>query len=181
MEHIITKNWNSILEMLSVLNEQSNYLIMRNFELFENNRLIKEHEDIDLLCDDINKTTSILHASAKNKDDLIHYWISVCDQKISLDIRCIGDSYYDEAWEKNMLKNRRLYKESFYTMSEEDYYYSLIYHGLYHKDNLKQEYIERLQVLAKKLNFNFQINHLSEDLKQYMQKHGYKDTGYKSL
>lgn len=57
------KIWTSIDEIFTALNEaECNYIVMRNFECFEQGQVfVNGHDDIDLLCDDITKVKSILN------------------------------------------------------------------------------------------------------------------------
>lgn len=175
------KRWDSIATMLNSLNKKCNYIVIRNYELFENNELIDEHEDIDILCDNIKLLAEILGAKQKNVMDTTHYFVYIKDKKINVDIRTIGDTYYDEQWQREMLKRKELYKNLFYIPSMEDYYYSLIYHGMVHKDSLKDEYIYRLESMAHKMKKNFEKEELQSELEKYMKIHNYKRTDYRSL
>ena len=49
-----------------------------------------------------------------------------------LDIRCVGDGYYDKPWEEVMIKNR-VKTEGIYVLCKEDYNYSILYHALLQK------------------------------------------------
>lgn len=175
------KKWDSILTMLKSLNKRCNYIVIRNYELFENNKLLSEHEDIDILCDNTRLLVETIGAKQKNTNDTTHYYIFVQEMKINVDIRVIGDTYYDELWQREMLERREMYKNLFYIPSIEDYYYSLIYHGLIHKDDLKDEYIYRIESMAHKMKKEFKKEELQNELETYMEIHNYKKTDYKSL
>lgn len=84
-------------------------------------------------------------------DNGIHYKFLYCDREIALDIRTVGDGYYDKKWQKHMMKNRRLHPIGFYTMCSEDYTFSLIYHAIYQKNELSDEYLRRLRVMWSEL------------------------------
>lgn len=99
--------WNSIIEMLSSLNENCDYVVLRNYEQFEEQKLISGHEDIDLLCNNAEKVINILHAENKIQGDNVHLKINICNKKIDLDLRCVGDGYYDKKWELNMLEKKK--------------------------------------------------------------------------
>lgn len=156
-------NWETFHDFFSVLNKHCNYLILRNFEQLPNGRLIKGHEDIDLLCDNTKKLVKIAKAIPRKKvDDGVSYFIWINHIKIPLDIRQIGDGYYDKNWQIHMLKNKRLYKNCIYIMNNEDFFYSFIYHSLIQKPTLSHEYRIKLENMAQKKKI--QLNK-AEDLK----------------
>lgn len=146
------KNWDDMREAFNAINSKCSYLVMRNWEGFYNDILLEGHNDIDVLCDgvkDSKKMVTLLGAEKRFEiDDGIHYKISYRDCVVDLDIRTVGDGYYDKKWQRNMLKNRQLNPLGFYTMNEEDYFYSLTYHAIYQKDCLTEEYLQRLQNMS---------------------------------
>lgn len=176
------KEWNSIVEMLNYMGElQCKSLVLRNYELFADNSLLNNHEDIDLLCESpsflIEQMGFFPRASVEDKTHLATY---VSDRKIEIDLRYVGDTYYDEQWEKTMLKNRIKSESGFYILCPEDYIYSLLYHGFYHKNILKDEYRDRIISLAKENKIPLDKNDLKGELDRYMRKKGYLDMGYRS-
>lgn len=181
MENNKQIEWESIVTMLQALNRNCNYLVMRNFENFEECRLFNKHEDIDILCDDVNLLVNTLYAEPRAINDKVHYKIWIRSEKINLDVRCIGDTYYDANWERDMLKRRIMYKNLFYIPAWEDYYYSLIYHGIVHKGSIKEEYMVRLKRIAQFLEKQFIRNNIKNDLEKYMRQNNYIYTDYKSL
>lgn len=175
------KKWDSLIEMLSELNEKNNYLVLRNYELYTANKLFDGHDDIDLLCDDRNKIFQTIQAKKIDIRDDIHVVVNITGKNVRVDIRCVGDSYFDTAWEENMLNTRIMYKNSFYVMNDENYFYSILYHEFFHKRKLREDYFQRLLSLSYNLEIEFNERNLKDLLKEYMQKKGYKVTGYISL
>lgn len=143
------KNWINIEDAFSQLNEKCKYLILRNFEEFFSDILVEGHNDIDVLCAskrDRKIMLSILGAVPRiGIDNGIHYKFMFKGKEIALDIRTVGDGYYDERWQKEMIENRKYNKIGFYTMNSEDYFYSLVYHAIYQKHSFSEEYHTRLQ------------------------------------
>lgn len=74
-----------------------------------------------------------------------------------------------------------MYKTFFYVPAIEDYYYSLIYHGLIHKGCVKEEYICRLESMAYKMKKNFCVEKIRDEMEEYMRNHNYAKTDYRSL
>lgn len=171
-------NFDNVAQVIDALNTAGVlYLILRNYEnLLDDNIYVGGHEDIDFLCADYAEIVEILGAiSNRKKADGTHYHIFVNGNRVNLDLRSVGDGYYCEKWQKEMLLNRRLYK-TFYVMSERDYYYSLIHHAILQKKVFTEEYHDRLKKMAENLGI-FLCNHDSEsfinNLQDYMLQNDY--------
>jgi hypothetical protein len=163
--------WNSLNEFFQTINTATKYLIIRNYEEYVNDKILPAHKDIDILCNDPKLFRFVSKAIPRqSKDDGIHYYIMVSNRKIELDIRWIGDGYYDSKWEQVMLNNRVSFSDMFYVMDRGNYYWSLLYHALIHKKDISNDYLERLSTMAIELNIR------SENLDNYMRSHGYKYT-----
>lgn len=90
---------------------------------------------------------------------------------MSVDIRSVGDGYYCEEWEDAILK-QRVPHECFYVMNEENHFYSLIYHAIFQKSALSDEYRLRLsEMWGKGLQTE---EKLIDILENYMVRQGYK-------
>ena len=160
--------WNSLNDLFAKLNEME-YVILRNYETLEDE--INEGGDIDILCPQKAYVVDQIHASARvSRREVFNYFIMVGDKKIPIDIREVGDGYYDEKWEKSMLK-RKIRIKGYYVMDDENYKYSLLYHALLHKFAIKETYISRLRDM-----FGMEIgnnDNTDELLGDYMRKKGY--------
>lgn len=160
--------WNSLKDLFGKLNEME-YVILRNHETLEEE--ISMGGDIDILCLKKAYVVDQIHADKRIlRDETFNYFIMVKDKKIPIDIREVGDGYYDEKWEKNML-NKRIKTAGFYIMDEENYKYSLLYHALLHKFEIKETYIYRLKDM-----FGIEIGNDDNTYKllgNYMRKMGY--------
>ena len=122
------KNWNSLTEVLNTLNENCNYLILRNFEeLADESYYLEGHDDIDFLCDNQKKIRRLLDARRSiyiMPED--HFYIKVQGKNVKIGLKYVGDQYYDISWEKEILKTRQYHKNGFYVMNEENYFYTLL-------------------------------------------------------
>lgn len=167
------KNWASLEDFFHVLNEHVDYLVLRNYEELLENGVNTDHPDIDLLCKDskqlIQNSGSVARTGKKN--DLIHQKILINGKAVSLDVRHIGDGYYDESWEKDMLKKRQLYDNKFYVMDEVNYYYSLLYHALIQKKTMKTDYQSRLEAMRERLGISSTVD--VNSLQIFMREEGY--------
>lgn len=154
-------NYNSMSEVFELLNYlKVNYAILRNYyNLLEDDIYIGGHGDVDLICEDSAIFAKALNAlpqefHVKNgKSDGVHYYTYIQNNYVSLDLRHIGDGYYCKKWEKEMLA-RKVMRNEFYVLNEEDYFYTLIYHAIYQKPFLSTEYRFRLTEMAVNLNLD---------------------------
>ena len=132
--------WTSFEEFVEELNKQK-YLVLRNYE-----NVLEELEqggDLDILCEDKEEIVTNLKALPRNNREVcFNYYVMVQDRKLLLDIRNVGDGYYDTKWEKEMLE-KRIFNGTFFIMDEENYKYSLLYHALIHKKEIPSKYINR--------------------------------------
>lgn len=143
--------WNSLAELWALLNDKTEYVILRNFENLNEEISLSIHPDIDFLCSNRNVFLSIIKSEPRNGNlkDYVHRVINVGGKNVDIDIRCVGDGYYDEMWEKEILKTRILSEEGFYIPSNEHYFYSLLYHVLIQKKTISKDYEDKLLNLAK--------------------------------
>ncbi|GHU02874.1 hypothetical protein FACS1894147_05800 [Spirochaetia bacterium] len=171
--------WNSIQELFQGINEKCRYLILRNHEDIELGLLtIEGHDDIDILCGDVKSIVECMHAFPRSKkDNGKSYAVNFNGQSIKLDMRHLGDGYYDEKWQEVMLKNRVWNSFGFYTMDQENYYYSLVYHGLLQKKVFAGDYREKLKKMAAELGIDASSpgEHI-QNLNLFMRTNGYKYT-----
>lgn len=160
------KEWKSFREMFEAMNQNVNYVILRNYEFLGQEKLDQRHADLDILCDNKKELISLTGAKPWDQiDDGVRYAVKINNQRIYMDIREIGDGYYDRHWQRAMLKKRTLFLDSFYVMDEENYFYSLTYHALIQKAHVSSDYQKMLVAFAKK--FDIYVNRVSE-LKTYL-------------
>lgn len=169
------RNWESARSVFEELNGKFTYLVIRNHEGFYDSILLDSHADIDILCEkkDRKGIIKLLDASPRlQRKDSIHYKIRVSSEYVPIDIRVVGDGYYDKKWESQMLRNREYDSRGFYHMNTDDYFWSLLYHALYHKGKLSAEYRSRLESFKSEL---FPVNDKMLELKlgDFMKKHDY--------
>ncbi len=173
--------WRDIREFFYELNKENiRYVVMRNYEMMHlGDFFCGQHEDIDILVDDSQKFREIAHAYPKMwPEDDIHFVIFVDNECIPLDVRKVGDSYYDEKWERDILERRKLAENgNWYVMDEEDYYYSLAYHAIFQKERLSEEYLNKLNVMAQKLGVSAGCQAEHEDrIREYFHLNNYEYT-----
>jgi len=165
---------NSFKTLFSILNNFSNYVILRNYNSFWDNYINYEHNDIDILIikEDFKIIKSLLNLKkVYNKSYRVHYKTQINNQIIYFDFRFIWDNYYDINWEKDILKNRVKYN-NFYIPDKENYNFSLLYHSLIHKKIFWNDYKNKLKEI---FNYNNK-SVLFSKLNQFLLKNNYKIT-----
>lgn len=144
-----SNGWDSLEQLFYVLNNTIKYVVLRNFDPLPNNYYAKNHGDIDLLVSNYDDARFITNAtSVFKKNYRVYSTVKIAEEKIFFDFRHLDDNYYDKAWEEHIL-NYRKYKKCFYIPSEEDYFYSLLYHAIIQKPELSSDYKKNLVSLAK--------------------------------
>lgn len=183
--------YNSFQEVLDILHKNNvKYLILRNYDNLLEPELYQDgHGDVDLLCENSQEIVELLRAkcyedlNADLYDDGTHYFIYIKEKRLKLDLRHIGDGYYCDAWESDMLYNRELCNKGFYVLDSYNMLYSLIYHALIQKDVLSNEYKTIIASLIKQNNiklFDYKDFCLEKQyitlLENFMKKNSYEYT-----
>lgn len=131
----------TLRDVFNLLNKHIKYTVLRNWEDFD-------YGDIDILTQDYYNTLALLRAKPVCKQDYrVNHWVKVGNRILPFDIRYVGDNYYDKKWEELLLENR-VFKDYFYRLSNEDYFWTLFYHTLFQKNKISQEYRKRLNFLG---------------------------------
>jgi len=127
--------WESLRDAFETLNRTMSYVVLRGYDHLPDNYVRERDTDIDVLCEDCRNAAWILHARKvyPHLPYRPHYEIDVAGSHVRLDLRYIGDGYYCEAWERDILKRRVKNERGFYTPGEEDALPSLAYHALLQK------------------------------------------------
>ena len=123
------------------------YVVQRwHLELGLGLQHFSHRKDVDVLVNDYYAFKGITGARSVNTDlmreqnnaGLIRNTILISGHEIAFDVRYIGDGYNDPMWQSHILKHRRRHREgasglSFHVPSDEDYYFTLLYHCLVQK------------------------------------------------
>jgi hypothetical protein len=167
--------WESYEEVFQILNLTSNYLVQRSFETLPYKN---EEKDIDLLTDNYQRLASALGARQFKKQPYKGY-VLIDNEKVSLDIRFVGDKYYDTSWQKDMLRYKKCI-DGVQVPREDMYFFSLLFHCKAQKGSVKEKYIGILENIADNLNITWYNTSLLFDdkavgkiLKGYFQSQGY--------
>ena len=183
-----SESWENLSQLFDVLNATVKYVVVRNFENLPNKFVSEKHNDIDILTDQLEQIK--ITAKAKRAFEDEHptlYTVRIGNEDILFDFKHVGDQYFDPKWSKDILNHRVLSQHGFYIPCEEDYFYSLLYHVLLHKQKITDDYVEKLVTFASKLKIkNFTRDTFSKYddiiriLDTYMRKMGYDYTRSKT-
>jgi hypothetical protein len=176
--------WKNPEEIFKLLNSTVNYVILRNFENFPDELISSEHADVDILTNEKFQIPFLLNMKKINSKNVGYSpLIDINGKKVKFDVRYVEDGYYDQFWAKNILKNKIKTDEGFFVPSNEDYFYSLLYHMLIHKSRIQKDYSDRLfEIIPDSIKEKYDrqdfdnLEKLMQILKNFMQKNGYKKT-----
>lgn len=152
--------WDSLEQFFYVLNNTSDYVVLRNYEYLPKKYKSNEHGDIDILTTDFNNLLYIANAKKVfRKKTRVHTVTNVKDSQVYFDFRYIGDNYYSEEWEKEILNTKVLNENNIYIPNLENYKYSLAYHALIQKRELSNEYNQKLiKLFGKNVNYEEELH-----------------------
>ncbi len=158
-----TLGWKSFNEFIFFANISCDWIVLRNFEFLPLN-FFSNDKDIDILCRDKENFISKLNLK-KRSWGISSYQTNIENKKIPVDLRFIGDGYFDKLWQDNILKNKIYQNQLVPRPSNLDYFYSLIYHCKLQKRQVKNIYSDRLYQLNKKLSIkNFNKSFIFDDV-----------------
>lgn len=167
--------WKTTGDFLGFIHEYGSYLILRNYETLLDGRISPEHADIDVLCDSAAAFISFSGIETRTTAaDQIHRKALIGGIWVDVDVRQIGDGYFDRDWESAALKNRVLFADTFYVMDSVDSYYTLLYHVCTHKKQISADYEKRLSGAAKQIGAEFHREQARADLEAYMRAKRYR-------
>lgn len=127
-------------DLFRALGECGKYVVLRNWEFYPEAILDNNHQDMDILVEDRFSTLVALNAKPAFHDtNRSRYYVSVGDEVVQMDIRFISDGYYDHQWEIGMLERRARHTKGFYILNPEDYFWSLLYHEIFHKGKVRED------------------------------------------
>lgn len=144
--------WNDISELFYTLNATCEYAVLRNAEILPENFKSDLHGDIDIIVRDYHDAIRLLNATPVSKHPYrVHCYVIVNYQKVYFDVRYVGDDYYCEKFENDMLDTRILNDKNIYVLSDKVRFYALVYHALVHKAHIAPDYYTKIHDLFVKL------------------------------
>ncbi len=143
--------WSSPSELFHTLNHTVRYVVLRNFEGLPDSLHVGSHEDVDLLTDDYPGLVAVMNARPNLKCIPRWggpFWVKICGQDMWFDLRFAGDRYYDPKWAREILDRRVWNSAGFFSPNATDYFESLAYHAVVHKNSFSTDYKQRLAGMA---------------------------------
>ena len=169
-------HWSSVEDLWLALDTANiKYALLRNFE----NGVIHPndaHPDVDILLESLEPACCVMtmyggpEAKCKRNVQNQGQHVTIRGQKVKLDIRILGDKYYDDKWTQDMLTRRvrgHVPNSLAWSISPEDYLFSLIYHALVHKKKISKDYPARICAKATGLGYVLDIHRCSD--RKYLQ------------
>lgn len=144
------KKWKNLKEFIRAANKNCDWLVLRNFDNLEEGKFFSFEDDIDILCesrDNFIKSLGLI----KRSWGISSYQTIIGNKIVDIDLRFLGDGYYDKLWQYKMLLYKINTKNKIPILSEEDFFYSLLYHVKIQKSEVKKDYIKILKETAIKL------------------------------
>lgn len=176
--------WNSVQELFYVLNSTTNYVILRNFENLENEIISDIHNDIDIMTDDLWQISYIVNKKIYREYGKHQHLVKIDEKYIKIDFKQLGDNYYDKKWENQILKKKIIFKNLFFVPDKINYFYTLLYHAIEHKNKISEDYKNKLKVLSGKIGLELDVNDnqlMKQLLVEFLKKNEYKITNTKKF
>lgn len=167
-------NWESPERLFETMNRAGEYVVLRNWEDYFDDLFMPGHGDIDLLCSKRDRRRIIKASGAFRRANVFNqwnFWVVISDRLVKFDLRVEGDGYYDTRWERDMLASKVYDNRGFYRLSDEQYFFSLIYHAAYQKREFARDYIDRLSAMGGRVSDK---DSSKEKLEKYMMENGYE-------
>lgn len=177
--------WKSLEELFYALNNCINYVVLRNYEGMPETVTLGKHGDVDFLCEDIKQMELITNSEVVYKNKFrVRRKVRIAEKELFCDFRFIGDCYYDEKWEKNILDTKVLFKNLFYVPDSVNMFYTLLYHALIQKYYIADDYVKKLTDYGDKIGVQTdyeQRNSLILLLEEFINKNHYSFVEPKDL
>ncbi len=149
------QNWKEVFDILNVTN---NYLVLRSFETLPE---LYVEKDLDVLTENYQLFASALGVKQR-KDFPYKGTIQVNNEQIDIDMRFVGDNYFNTSWAKDILQTKTL-KDGIFIPRVDHYFFTLLYHAKVQKPRVKEKYYGILDSTAKSLGFCWYNTSLLDD------------------
>ena len=169
--------WDDFEQLFYVLNECTDYLILRNheninIEYFRNNR-----SDIDILTKDSNEIKYVLGDLVNLENGNEHMHVSIDNKLVMFEVYQSGKNLYHSSFENDLFRNKVTTNEIYHPNKEMEMY-ALIYHALL----LKKEFLEKHKArISQKYGNYIKANENNEENLLAMLIDYYKEKDYKFI
>ena len=171
------RDWESLREVFETLGHTVPYVVLRGYDHLPDDYVRERDTDIDLLVADCRNAAWVLHARKvyTQWSWRPHYEIRVKGEPVRLDLRSVGDGYYCEAWERDLLARRVGSGRGFFVPSAEDAFPSLAYHAILQK-KIATPNLEKVFSLARSQGGAPDVASVLAALDTFMSVRGYRFT-----
>jgi hypothetical protein len=143
--------WPNLRALFEHLVRAVDCMVLRNFEQLPT-ALSAGDADVDALCRSPHDVAAIANATVRvDANGKFACETLVGGAALQMDLRFVGDGYYDAAWQGDMLARSQLHHGCVVVPSPQDHFFSLLYHAKLHKRAVKPAYGPRLTALARAL------------------------------
>ena len=154
-----TCGWDSFEQLFTFLSKAVVWCLLRNYEYHLEGSFWERDKDLDILSPKLDLLICACNAVPRY-GGISSYRTTVEGRCLNLDLRYIGDKYYDPAWTIDILRTRVLEKHNIYRPSDDHYLYMLIYHALLQKSHFSGHYQSRIKSLSSDLNIPWKTESL---------------------
>lgn len=169
-------NFDELISSLANLRKSNRYVVVSHFTDAPRELLLRRECDLDILCNNNSTKRKIVKLLSARK---IHkylfsksYWVQINGIDIPLDLFVVGDGFYPSAWARKMIKNAS-YQNGFYVLDKESNYYSCLYHQFFHKKNVNEAGLKKLNNFIKEEQ---KEDYFLAELISFMDKNRYRFT-----
>ncbi len=173
------RGWRSLSEFFYILNETCTYVLLRGFDAIPDTHTYAVNGDIDLLVDDMKRFLAVLNPRIPTNKNIFHFFnwedFGADNRHLLIHPKFVGDNYYDIEWQKKILATRLLNEKKVYVPSDEMYFWSLLYHGVFHKENW-WKYNSVFESLAPKIGVDYKSDkgYLCKLMTTFLKNNGYE-------
>lgn len=168
--------WESLNELFYTLNECCKYAVLRGFNKLPSTHKMIPDGDIDILVEHLPSFLCILEPNKLDNNNAFQFfnWLDINNDRILIHPKFVGDNYYDSALQQRILDNRILNSNKIYVPDTELYFWSLLYHGLIHKENYLK-YTDELELIAGQLGIHWinEKEYLCFLVSDWLKRHNY--------
>lgn len=138
------RGWKSLEELIYVMNATTTYVVLRGEEWLIGQHEGNDHRDVDILLNRCQSAIYIINGSYYCESLHPHILVDISGRKYIFDFWECNQGVYDILWECKMLENRVL-ENGYYVLSDNDRFYTLLYHCLINKNTISPDYKLKLE------------------------------------
>lgn len=172
--------WDSFEQLFKVLKLTTHYLVSRNCEYLPDD-FFGNDKDVDVICD--NFEDFVAAANVDTGKDKFRNFVRVEGQDVIFDIRHPLDNYMDSNWVRDVILRKTLNNRGIFILRDDDQFFTLLYHAIVQKSEVKQKYLKEFEKLSQKLKLDFfKVTDISDNKKManliegYLKANNYKYT-----